>query len=71
MVLAFQPDCTGSNPVQILYFCHAFLYSFVSLLWTLFVGLVPSYKVLEAIIGLQNLAFFHGLILTHELAGLS
>ena len=26
MVLAFRPGVPGSNPVQILYFCHAFIH---------------------------------------------
>ena len=36
MVLAFQPGGPGSNPVQTVYFCHAFVH-FFSLLWPLFV----------------------------------
>ena len=40
MVLAFQPGGPGSNPVRTLYFCHAFIYSSLSLLWTLFVRLL-------------------------------
>ena len=29
MVLGFRPGVPGSNPVQILYFCHAFIHYFL------------------------------------------
>ena len=29
MVLAFRPGVSGSNPVRILYFCHAFIHLFL------------------------------------------
>ena len=29
LVLAFRPGVPGSNPVQILYFCHAFIHLFL------------------------------------------
>ena len=61
MVLAFRPGIPGSNPVQILYFCHAF----VSLLRTLFIRIHSGHICWLYAIPVTVFAFFFGFQTKH------